>query len=188
VQQNPSLMARFGDHKRLLTFAASSPLVADTRQDGCTPPGGFDVPRYLAPYHAWKFQKYNVLCVKECIPSEEIQMPRPKSKVTNGTTKADLIRRAAKTLPKPIRPRDIIAVLKAKGVEVSSAQVSTTLRASGFRRRRRHRPKNARAIAGRVSPGNGINLDALLAAKALIQKVGSVDAAEEALRALKRLA
>jgi hypothetical protein len=114
-------------------------------------------------------------------------MPRPKSKVTNGTTKADLIRRAAQTLPKPIRPRDIIAALKAKRVEVSSAQVSTTLRASGFRRRRR-RSKNARVMAGRVSPGNGINLDALLAAKALIQTVGSVDAAEEALRALKRLA
>jgi hypothetical protein len=186
VQQNPPLMARFGEHKRLLTFAASSPLIADTRQDGCTPPGGFDVPRYLAPYRARQFQKYNVLCVRECIPSEEIQMPRPKSKVTNGTTKADLIRRAAQTLPKPIRPRDIIAALKAKGVEVSSAQVSTTLRASGFRRRRRS--KNARVMAGRVSPGNGINLDALLAAKALIQKVGSVDAAEEALRALKRLA
>jgi hypothetical protein len=184
VQQNPPLMARFGDHKRPLTFAASSPLIADIRQDGCTPPGGFDVPRYLAPYHAWQFQKYNVLCVKECIPSEEIQMPRPKSKVTNGTTKADLIRRAAKTLPKPIRPRDIIVALKAKEVEVSSAQVSATLRASGFRRRRR-RPKNARAMAGRVSSGNGINLDALLAAKALIQKVGSVDAAEEALRVLK---
>ena len=35
--------------------------------------------------------------------------------------------------------------------------------------------------------GNGVNLDALLAAKALIKKVGSVSAAEEALRVLKKL-
>lgn len=34
---------------------------------------------------------------------------------------------------------------------------------------------------------NGLTLDNLLAAKALIEKVGSVKAAEEALAALKRL-
>ncbi len=33
--------------------------------------------------------------------------------------KAEEIRQAAKALPKPVRPRDIIAVLKDKGIEVS---------------------------------------------------------------------
>jgi hypothetical protein len=115
-------------------------------------------------------------------------MPRPKSKGTNGTTKADLIRQAAKSSPKSIRPRNIIASLKAKGIEVTSGQVSKTLRALGFRLRRRRRRRNATLVASRISSSNGLNLDALLAAKALIQKVGSVEAAEEALRALKRLA
>jgi hypothetical protein len=93
-----------------------------------------------------------------------------------------MIRQIAKELPNPIRPRDIIAALKGKGIEVSSAQVSTTLRASGFRRRRRKT-----AVRAEAPSANGLSIDALLAAKALIAKVGSVDVAEEALRVLKRL-
>ncbi len=71
---------------------------------------------------------------------------------------------------------------------VSSAQVSTTLSAAGYRRRKR-RGKNvaSTAAAARPDAGNGLNLDALIAAKALIQKVGSVEVAEEALKALKKL-
>lgn len=107
---------------------------------------------------------------------------------TNGseTTKAQRIRDVAKTLGKKVRPRDVIAELAKEGVIVSSAQVSLTLRAAGYRRKRRGR-KAAPAVS-HSAPGNGLSLDGLIAAKALIQKVGSIEAAEEALRALKKLA
>jgi hypothetical protein len=42
-------------------------------------------------------------------------------------------------------------------------------------------------VSGAKTGGNGLDIEALLAAKALIQKVGSIETAEEALRALKRL-
>jgi 23S rRNA pseudoU1915 N3-methylase RlmH len=109
-------------------------------------------------------------------------MPRAKTKEAESTSKAEMIRQTAKQLPKPVRPRDIIAALKEKGTKVTSAQVSATLRAMGFRRRRRKS-----AVLGQESSPNGLNLDALLAAKALIAKVGSVKAAEEALHVLKKL-
>jgi arginine repressor len=99
-------------------------------------------------------------------------------------SKAQRIRDVAKALGKKVRPRDVISELAQAGISVSSAQVSTTLRDAGYRRRRRG--GKAAAIAAPAS-GNGLNLDALIAAKALIQKVGSVEAAEEALRAMKKL-
>jgi arginine repressor len=99
-------------------------------------------------------------------------------------SKAQRIRDVAKALGKKVRPRDVISELAQAGISVSSAQVSTTLRDAGYRRRRRGR--KAAAVAAPAS-GNGLNLDALIAAKALIQKVGSVEAAEEALRAMKKL-
>jgi transposase len=111
---------------------------------------------------------------------------RAAAKKAGGTevNKAELIRQTAKSLPKPVRPRDIIAALKDKGITVSSAQVSKTLRSAGYRRKRRgHRT----ATASAPDSGNGLNLDALIAAKALIEKVGGVDVAEEALRAMKEL-
>jgi hypothetical protein len=85
-----------------------------------------------------------------------------------------------------VRPRDVIAELAREGITVSSAQVSTTLRSAGYRRKRRGR-KVAAATAAAASSSNGLNLDALIAAKALIAKVGSVEIAEDALRAMKRL-
>jgi hypothetical protein len=111
-------------------------------------------------------------------------MPRGRPKKNDNASKAELIRQTAKALPKPIRPRDIIAALKEKGVSVSSQQVSSTLRAAGFRRRRR---RKSVGTASQSPTANGLNLDALLAAKALIAKVGSVEVAEEALRALRKL-
>jgi arginine repressor len=100
------------------------------------------------------------------------------------TSKAQRIRDVAKALGNKVRPRDVIAELERQGIKVSSAQVSMTLRSAGYRRRRR-----GRKVAAAVHPaaGNGLNLDALIAAKALIAKVGSVEAAEEALRAMKKL-
>jgi hypothetical protein len=116
---------------------------------------------------------------------EVITMPRGRPKKSDNASKAELIRQTAKSLPKPIRPRDIIAALKEKGVDVSYPQITSALKAGGFHRRRR---RNKGVGAASQSPtANGLNLDALLAAKALIAKVGSVEVAEEALRALKKL-
>jgi arginine repressor len=102
------------------------------------------------------------------------------------TSKAQRIRGVAKTLGRKVRPRDVIAELAKEGIAVSSQQVSSTLRAAGYRRKRRGR-KVAAATAAVASSSNGLNLDALIAAKALIAKVGGIEVAEEALRAMKKL-
>ena len=105
---------------------------------------------------------------------------------STDVSKAELIRQTAQAIPKPIRPRNIIAKLKEQGVEVSYALVSSTLKAAGLRRRRRRRTAGARAV-GMPTAANGLNLDALIAAKSLIEKVGGVENAQAALSALKKL-
>jgi lambda repressor-like predicted transcriptional regulator len=101
--------------------------------------------------------------------------------------KAERIRQTAKALGKKFRPKDIIAALAKEGIHVSSAQVSTTLIAAGYRRRKIRSGAAAGKAFGKTS-GRGLDIEALIATKALIQKIGSIEAAEEAIRALKRLA
>jgi transposase len=108
-----------------------------------------------------------------------------KSEPKNGEiNKAERIRQAAKSLGKKVRPRDVIAELAKDGVVVSSAQVSTTLRAAGYRRKRRGRKA---AGATPTVKTTAFHLDSLLAAKAFIEKAGGVEQAEAALTALKKL-
>jgi lambda repressor-like predicted transcriptional regulator len=100
-------------------------------------------------------------------------------------TKAERIRQVAKSFGKKFRPRDIIAELAKEGTVVSSAQVSATLRDAGYRRRRRGRRG---AVTSAASPAaSGLNIEALVAAKALIAKVGGIANAEAAISALKKL-
>jgi hypothetical protein len=114
-------------------------------------------------------------------------MPRRKKPTTaEQPSKAELIRQTAKSLGKKVRPRDIIAKLKEQGVEVSHALVSSTLRAAGFRRKRRGRKAATGAVRARAAT-NGLSLDALIAAKLLIEKVGGIENAEAAISALKKL-
>lgn len=105
--------------------------------------------------------------------------------------KAQHIRDAAKRLGKRVRPKDIIAELAKDGIEVSSAQVSTTLSAAGYRRRGRRRGAGAGGKAAGGSSASGkstsLDLDALIATKALVEKIGGIENAEEAIKALKRL-
>lgn len=108
-----------------------------------------------------------------------------KSKGTNcEVNKAERIRAVAKSLGKKVRPRDVIAELAKEKIVVSSAQVSTTLRAAGYRRKRRR--KGGATVASPVK-ANSLQLDSLLAAKALIERAGGVEEAEAALAALKKL-
>jgi arginine repressor len=120
---------------------------------------------------------------------------RPKASATpassNGsaeTSKAERIRQVAQGMKKPVRPRDVIAVLAAEGIAVSSAQVSTTLRAMGMRRRRRGRtPAGAASGRAAMSTFATLSLDSLLAAKKLVTQLGSVEAAKSAVDALAKL-
>src|SRR6266566_1066251 len=118
-------------------------------------------------------------------------MPRrkkPAAAKAEQPSRAEMIRQTAQTLGKRVRPRDIIATLKEKGVTVSSTLVSKTLAAAGFRRRRRRRKLGGRADVRQTNSAAGpLNLDALIAAKVLIEKVGGVENAQAALSALKRL-
>ena len=118
-------------------------------------------------------------------------MPRPmKSPAARAEqpSRAELIRQTAQALGKRVRPRDIIAHLKEKGVAVSHTLVSKTLAAAGFRRRRRRRKPGSGADARQAtSAGGSLDLGALLAAKALIEKVGGVENAQAAISALKKL-
>ena len=112
-----------------------------------------------------------------------------KPPASNGTSKAQSIRDAAKELGKKARPRDIIAALAAEGITVSSALVSMTLKAAGLRRGRRRR-KGAAMVPIKAS-GNGqghtLNLDHLLQVKELAAKIGGTDKLKEVFGALERL-
>ena len=98
--------------------------------------------------------------------------------------KAQRIREVAKSLGKKLRPRDVIAELAKEGIDVTYSLVSKTLRTAGYRRTRR---KGATATSGKPATSNGLNLDALIAAKALVNRLGGIDMAQEARAALKKL-
>ena len=120
--------------------------------------------------------------------------PAPKKRKTkkqsssNGTTKAQSIRDAAKELGKKSRPRDIIAALAEKGIKVTSPQVSMTLKAAGLRRGRRRR-KSVAAVAAKQQSGNGQSLDIheLLQVKKLADQLGGTGKLKELAAALERL-
>jgi hypothetical protein len=117
---------------------------------------------------------------------------RTRSTGPNGSVnKAQAIRDAAKDLGgKKVRPKDVIAALAEKGIIVSSPQVSSTLKAAGYRRTRRKGKPIASAHKSKSAQhhdANGLTLEHLLAAKALIAKIGSVEAAKKALDVLAKL-
>jgi hypothetical protein len=100
--------------------------------------------------------------------------PVARSAGNAQVSKADAIRNAWSELGHHARPRDVISVLAQRGVSVSSAQVST-LRKSP----RRHGRGSAEATS--------VSLDHLLAAKTLVDRLGSIDVARTALANLARL-
>lgn len=108
---------------------------------------------------------------------------------TAGTSKAERIRHVAQNMDKPVRPRDVIATLASEGVSVSSAQVSGVLRSMGMRRRGRGR-RVAAAGSPRAtmrSTSDKLSLDNLLAAKRLVNQLGGIEAAKQAVDALAKL-
>ena len=118
-------------------------------------------------------------------------MPRGRAKSKdNGANKSQAIRDMFNSMGKKARPRDLIARLTEKGVDVSPALVSNVLSRT---RKRRRGAKIPRLVAAgrtrvRVSRGGGdVSMHSLLGAKKLVEQVGSVDEAKKAIDALSRL-
>lgn len=110
-----------------------------------------------------------------------------KNGVFDKGNKAEAIRQAARSIGGKVRPKEVIAMLSAEGIKVSSAQVSTTLKRMGMKRTRRGRKVGAVAAPRAASRSESISLDDLIAAKRLVEKVGGVEAASQALSALAKL-
>ncbi len=95
-----------------------------------------------------------------------------------GSSKAQAIRDEFHALGRKSRPKDVIASLAAKGIEVSSAQVS-----------------NVKATLGRGKPGrkgsapaNGtLSLEVLVETKKLADRLGGIDVARKVLDVLASL-
>ena len=95
-------------------------------------------------------------------------------------SKAQAIRDEFSSQGASARPKDIISALKAKGISVSSAQVSNIKTTLGKKKRGR----KASAAHG----ANGmLTLESLLEAKKLADRVGGVAVARQALEALVKL-
>ncbi|MFM9011630.1 MAG: hypothetical protein ACKON8_12385 [Planctomycetota bacterium] len=110
--------------------------------------------------------------------------------------KSEEIRRVASAMKakgeKP-RPVTIIATLKAKGVEVSSPQVSMVLKRMGFRPRKRRKSGNLAAAAAAANKAAGksksksrISVEDLVAAQKAIGRLGGLDRALAAIEALRQ--
>ena len=103
----------------------------------------------------------------------------------SGVNKAQAIRDEFGVQGANARPKDVIAALAAKGIKVSSAQVSNIKSKLGGKPRRK---AGRKAHSSSSSSSNGaVSLAALLDAKRLAQKMGGLEAAKRALDVLVRL-
>jgi arginine repressor len=116
-----------------------------------------------------------------------------KKTAEKTASKADLIRKVAgiiKAKGEKPRPKEIVRILTEEGITVAPAQVSMTLKAAGFRKRRKGKKAAVGAVAKKAvsaSRSGQISVDDLIAAKKLVGAFGGTDNAIAALQALKRL-
>jgi hypothetical protein len=114
------------------------------------------------------------------------------SKEPSKLNKSDEIRKLAKELlergAKP-RPVTIIDTLKARGIEVSSPQVSMVLKKAGVERRPRKSKTSAAPTTktSSVSGGESFTVHQLLAAKKFVEMIGSAKQAMAVLDALDKI-
>jgi arginine repressor len=101
---------------------------------------------------------------------------KTRSRGANGSsgTKADAIRGVFGEMGAKARARDVVATLAARGIKVTSAQVSTLRKTIDSRR-------------GKASTAYSVSLDHLMAAKALAQRLGGIAVAQRALESLAKL-
>jgi hypothetical protein len=126
------------------------------------------------------------LAAKKSVATKSVPKKRKtKKQPAVQINKAQAIRDEAKELGKKARPRDIIAALKAKGISVSSPQVSTTLKAAGLRRGRRRKKAKAAVVA--TNGHGGLNINELVLVKKLAEQLGGTKKLKELVVALERL-
>lgn len=116
-----------------------------------------------------------------------------EKKPAADVNKSEEIRKVATAMKakgeKP-RPVTIIATLKAKGVEVSSPQVSMVLKRMGFRPRKRRKSGDLAAAAAAANKSGKskakISVEDLVAAKKAVGRLGGLDRALAAIEALRQ--
>lgn len=119
-------------------------------------------------------------------------MSEKKEPAKKGVNKSEEIRKVAAAMQakneKP-RPIVIIDMLKKQGVVVSSPQVSMVLKRMGFKRRKRAKSGNVKAVkVGAAKPGVGprVTVEDLVTAKRVVGQFGSPEKAIRAIEALKQ--
>jgi hypothetical protein len=107
---------------------------------------------------------------------------------TNGvaSSKAQAVRDAYERLGTRTRPRDIMADLAVRGIDVSSAQVSMVRKQMGLRRLRRRGSARRGPAVAKPMP-ESVSVDHLIAVKRLADQVGGVKAALQAIKTLEKL-
>ena len=106
----------------------------------------------------------------------------------SGVNRSEEIRKAFEKMGGDAAPKDIIKVLGARRIKVSSALVSNVRAAMAGGSRTRGKGKSRRRGRPRRSAPNGsVVLADLLEAKRLIEKTGGIEQAKQALDALARL-
>jgi len=136
----------------------------------------------LKPYHisealAGKIkysERREALKPKAKKPGRKLRTTAPSAS-SAGSTKADAIRAVAKSLPKPIRPRDVRAELAKQGIDASTTFIGKVLRAAGMKRKRRRKAAVGAAPAVAANSAS-LSVDDLVAAKKLIGQVGRASA------------
>lgn len=111
--------------------------------------------------------------------------PATKKKPAAGkVNKAQAIRDAAGELGKKARPKDIIAALAAKGITVTSPQVSMTLKAAGLRKGKR---KKQVVAASRNGKSIALNIDDVIQVKDLAVRLGGLDKLKDTIAVYEEL-
>ena len=109
-------------------------------------------------------------------------MARARRNRKGDVNKSQAIRDLVAERGNKVRPRDIIAELAQKGIEVSPALVTNVISRGTGRKTRGRRP----GVAARGGSGQ-VSITTLLEAKRLVTEAGSVDDAKRALDTLSRL-
>ena len=131
---------------------------------------------------------------KKTVKKAKLKMKKSKPVAKSGEqamSKSDAIREAAAELKakgERVRGITIVALLKTKGIEVVSPQVSMVLKKAGYKTRKRRESKPASEKAPvKAARANVISVEDLLIVKKSLAELGSADRFLEAIAALKRL-
>ncbi len=104
---------------------------------------------------------------------------RTRQRGPRENSKAQAIRDQFEALGVNARPKDVIAALAAKGIKVSSAQVSNL--------KARHGKGKKRGAKVGAGTNGSFTLEALVDAKKLADRLGGVESARKLLDALSKL-